>query len=245
MSEHGSVEFHRDSEPLLQQHCQRCHRPGDVAPFPLIAFDHAVQWAADIKGYTADRLMPPWPVTRPLPLKKNLSLKPERIELFGRWADEGCPRGNPTDAPPPLVFADSDSWHDSRPPELVFTMPAAFHFAAQGEDHYRTIVFPFDNEQELYLEKADVIPGNRRAIHHVLAFYDGTGLMLDAQNRLGTPAPRGRGDEDYGPGYESGVGLAFIPDPTKLRRNRDNPGGNFKGWVPGQGLSITLPKPDG
>ena len=31
--EHGSVEFHRDIEPLLQQHCQRCHHPGDVAPW--------------------------------------------------------------------------------------------------------------------------------------------------------------------------------------------------------------------
>jgi hypothetical protein len=233
--EHGSVEFHRDIEPLLQQHCQRCHHPGDVAPFSLMTYDHAVQWAADIKSYTADRLMPPWPVTRGLPLKESLALELEEIELFGRWVDEGCPRGDPTDAPPPLGFADSDAWHDSRPPDLVFTMPAAFHLAAQGEDHYRTIVFPVGNERELYLEKAEFLPGNRRAIHHALAFYDGTGLLLDAQNRLGTPVPRGSGDQDYGPGYESGMGLGFIPDPAKLQRNRDNPGGNFMGWVPGVG----------
>lgn len=233
--EHGSVEFHRDIEPLLQQHCQQCHHPGDVAPFSLRTFDHAVQRAADIKSYTADRLMPPWPNTRGLPLKESLALEPEEIELFGRWVDEGCPRGDPTDAPPPLVFADSDAWHDSRPPDLVFTMPAAFHLAAQGEDHYRTIVFPAGNEQELYLEKAEFLPGNRRAIDHALAFYDGTGLTLDAQSRLGTSVPRGSGDQDYGPGYESGMGFGFIPDPAKLQRNRDNPGGNFMGWVPGVG----------
>jgi peroxiredoxin len=233
--EHGTVEFHRDIEPLLQQHCQRCHHPGDVAPFSLVSFDHALQWAADIKTYTADRLMPPWPVTGGLPLKNDLALKPAEIELIGRWVDEGCPRGNPADAPPPLVFDDPDEWHDSRPPDLVFTVPEAIHLAAQGEDHYRTIVFPMGNEQELYLEKAEFLPGNRRAIHHALAFYDGTGLMIDAQKRLATPRPRGTGDEDYGPGYESGMGLGFIPDPTKVIRNRDNPGGNFMGWVPGVG----------
>lgn len=31
------------------------------------------------------------------------------------------------------------------------------------------------------------------------------------------------------------MGLGFIPDPTKVIRNRDNPGGNFIGWVPGVG----------
>ena len=239
--EHGSVEFHRDIEPLLQQHCQRCHHPGDVAPFSLVSFDHALQWAADIKTYTADRLMPPWSVTGGIPLKNDLALKPEEIELIGRWVDEGCPRGNPADAPPPLVFDDPDQWHDSRPPDLVFTLPEAIHLAAQGDDHNRTIVFHLGNEQELYLEKAEFIPGNRRAVHHAMAFYDGTGLLLDAQKRLGTPRPRGTGDEDYGPGYESGMGLGFIPDPTHITRNQDNPGGNFLGWVPGVGV-LEYPK---
>lgn len=151
---HGSVEFHRDIEPLLQQHCQKCHHPGDVAPFSLVTFDHAVQWAADIKTYTADRLMPPWPVTGGLPLKNDLALKPAEIERIGRWVDEGCPRGDPADAPEPLVFDDPDEWHDSRPPDLVFKLPEAIHLAAQGKDHYRTVVFPMGNAQELYLEKA-------------------------------------------------------------------------------------------
>ena len=35
----------------------------------------------DIKSYTADRLMPPWPVTGGVPLKNDLSLKPETPPL--------------------------------------------------------------------------------------------------------------------------------------------------------------------
>ncbi len=233
--EHGSVEFHRDIEPLLQQHCQRCHHPGDVAPFSLVTFDHAVQWAADIKSFTAERLMPPWPVTGGIPLENDLALKPEEIERIGRWVDEGCPRGDPADAPPPLVFDNQDAWQGARPPDLILTMPSAFHLAAQGEDLYRTVVLPVNNAEELYVERIAFIPGNRRAIHHGMIFYDGTGLLLAAQQRLGNPLPKGDGDEDYGPGYNSGMGLGFVPDPTQAVRNPDNAGGQLMGWVPGVG----------
>jgi peroxiredoxin len=231
----GSVEFHRDIEPLLQQHCQRCHHPGDVAPFSLVTFDHAVQWAADIKSYTADRLMPPWPVTGGIPLENDLALEPEEIERIGRWVDEGCPRGDPTDAPPPLAFVNQGEWQAARPPDLVLKMPGTVHIAAQGDDHYRTIVFPLDNPEELYVERIEFIPGNRRAIHHGMVFYDGTGLVLAAQERLGNPLPNGVGDEDYGPGYNSGMGLGFVPNPTQRVRNPDNAGGQLMGWVPGVG----------
>ncbi len=29
----SEVTFHRDVEPILQKHCQECHRPGEIAPF--------------------------------------------------------------------------------------------------------------------------------------------------------------------------------------------------------------------
>lgn len=240
--EHGSVEFHRDIEPLLQQHCQRCHHPGDVAPFSLVTFENAIQWAGDIKKYTAERLMPPWSVTGGIPLKNNLALTSAEIELIGRWVDEGSPRGNPADAPTPMVFIDQEAWDDPRPPDLVFKIPDTFHIAAKGEEHYRMICFPMNNAEELYLEKAQFIPGNRQSIHHGMVFYDGTGLVLDAQTRLGNAFPKGTDDEDYGPGYNSGMGLGFIPDPTKKYNNSDNPGGQLYGWVPGVG---PLEYPDG
>lgn len=233
--EHGPVEFHRDIEPLLQKHCQRCHHPGEVAPFSLMTFDQAVQWSADIKSYTADRLMPPWSATGGLPLQNDLSLRPDEIDLFARWVDEGCPRGDPADAPPPMTFPDQEDWQGSRPPNLVLTMPGTFHLAAQGEDHYRTIVLPLNNSEELYVERIAFIPGNRKAIHHCLVFYDGTGLPLAAQNRLGNPVPKGSDDEDYGPGYDSGMGLGFVPNPIQPVRNAANAGGQLVGWVPGAG----------
>ena len=52
--------FHRDVEPILQQHCQECHRPGQVAPFSLLDYEQARKRASDIATVTEDRVMPPW-----------------------------------------------------------------------------------------------------------------------------------------------------------------------------------------
>ncbi|HEX7894544.1 MAG TPA: hypothetical protein VF447_10160, partial [Terriglobales bacterium] len=30
--------FYKDVLPILQQHCQVCHRPGEIAPFSLMTF---------------------------------------------------------------------------------------------------------------------------------------------------------------------------------------------------------------
>ena len=30
--------FYKDILPLLQNHCQSCHRPGEVAPMPLLKY---------------------------------------------------------------------------------------------------------------------------------------------------------------------------------------------------------------
>src|SRR5205814_1038019 len=44
----GKVTFYKDVLPVLQNHCQLCHRPGEVGPFSLMTYQHAVTWAEDI-----------------------------------------------------------------------------------------------------------------------------------------------------------------------------------------------------
>ena len=236
----GVVTFHKHVEPLLQKHCQRCHHPDDVAPFSLMNFDEAFSWADDIREFVSSKKMPPWPITGGVPMKNDISLKPEEIATICKWVTEGCPKGDIQDAPKPVTFKSRDLWDDPNPPDLVLKIPATFHLAAKGEDHYRNIVFPLGNSEEKYLRKSQFIPGNKKIVHHSLTFYDGTGLVLDAQKRLGKSKPVGTGDEDYGPGYESGMGLGFIPNPSAVTRNQNNPGGGLGGWVPGAG-AIELP----
>jgi peroxiredoxin len=231
--ETGAVTFHKHVEPLLQRHCQKCHHPEDVAPFSLLTFEDAFNWADDIKDFVSTRRMPPWHVTGGVPLRNDPSLKPEEIATITRWVDEGCPKGDPKDSPKPITFKSRQEWNDPTPPDLVLKLPEAFHLAARGEDHYRTVVFPLGNQEEKYVRRTEFIPGNKKIVHHSMTFYDGTGLVLEAQKRLGKPKPFGTGDEDYGPGYESGMGLGFVPNPEAVKRNKNNPGALLHAWVPG------------
>lgn len=238
----GEVTFYKDVLPLLQKHCQRCHRPGEVAPFQLLTFEDATRWADDIKDYVSSRKMPPWPVRGGLPLKDDFSLNENEIATFSKWVEIGGPKGDIKDAPKPVSFPPTKDWDENNPPDLVLEMPSEFHLAAKGEDHYRMIAFPLNNKTELNIHKVKFIPGNKRIVHHELTFYDGTGMVLDAQKRLQKTKPAGTGDEDYGPGYESGMGLGFEPNPIGLQKNKQNPGGALGVWVPGQGEMAFPPK---
>ena len=53
-------EFHRDVLPILRAKCQGCHRPGEVAPFPLLSYRDARPWAKAIKSAVVTAKMPPW-----------------------------------------------------------------------------------------------------------------------------------------------------------------------------------------
>src|SRR5205085_12032305 len=52
--------FYKDVLPILQNNCQTCHRPGEVAPMSLISYDDSRPWARAIKTKTQAKQMPPW-----------------------------------------------------------------------------------------------------------------------------------------------------------------------------------------
>jgi hypothetical protein len=51
----SSVTFNRDVLPILQQHCQTCHRPGQVAPMSLLTYKDSRPWAKAMKIAVASR----------------------------------------------------------------------------------------------------------------------------------------------------------------------------------------------
>src|SRR5690349_5782338 len=98
------VTFTKDIAPILQRSCQNCHRPGSVAPMPLLTYEDARPYAAAIKRRTGIRskqgTMPPWYIEKGIGIqhyKNDISLSDEEVARIARWADSGAPRGNPAD----------------------------------------------------------------------------------------------------------------------------------------------------
>ena len=54
------VTYCRDVAPIIQKHCQECHRPGQVAPFSLLTYAQARSWSATIRAVVKSERMPPW-----------------------------------------------------------------------------------------------------------------------------------------------------------------------------------------
>jgi len=231
--EDGKVTYYRDVLPILQKNCQECHRIGEVAPFPLVTFKDACDWADLIQENVVSGVMPPWkPSGNSIPLKHDPRMTKQEIETINKWVEGGSARGNEKDSPAEVKFKPTNQWNDDRPPDIILEPSEDFHLGPLGDDHYRTIVMPLNNKEELYIEKTQFVPGNTKIVHHALYFYDGTGVVLDAQKRLGNLNPPANGVGDWGPGYNSGMGLGFIPDSSKITRNKDNPSAGLGGWVP-------------
>lgn len=212
----AKVTFYRDVLPILQNRCQECHRPGEAGPFPLLTYDDAVTWAADIKEYTRTRKMPPWKQSAGMKFLHDRRMPAGEIETLAAWADGGTPAGDPKDAPPAKKFV--TGWALGEP-DLVLTSDDDFHLGARGPDHYRCFVLPTGLTEDRFLVGYEVRPGNAAVVHHVLNYFDtsGTARQLDrAARKLPSTG------EDRGPGYESPMGIGFTPADPSPTANIDN-----------------------
>ncbi len=205
--------FHRDVERILQNNCQDCHRPGQVAPFSLLTFDQASKRGGDLASVTHDRRMPPWPASTEVggPFRDARVLPPAQIATIAAWVEAGCPEGDPADAPPPRTF--KSGWTLGEP-DLILTAPETFTLQADGPDEQRIYVIPTGMTEGRWVVGVEYKPGNAKVVHHIIGGVDTKkrGRVLD--------------QADPKPGYKAFGGFGFLPD------------GFMLGWSPGRNESF-------
>jgi hypothetical protein len=167
----GQVTFAKDVAPILQNHCQECHRPGAIAPMSLLTYEDVRPWARSIKTKVSDRLMPPWYIDRRIGIRKfkeDPSLSDEQIATIVKWVDSGAPLGNPADLPKPREFADLNSWRIGQP-DLIATMPEAFVVKAAAPDDWPTFTLDPKLTEDRYIKAVEVkpAPNSHVVVHHV------------------------------------------------------------------------------
>jgi mono/diheme cytochrome c family protein len=183
----GDVTFTKEVAPILQQRCQECHRPNAIAPMSLLTYEEARPWAKAIKEKVATRIMPPWYVDPHVGINKFKNyggLSEKEIATIVKWVDEGAPKGNPADMPPPVKF-DDDKWKIGTP-ELVVAMPQDLLVGGKGPDMWKNIVVDPGLNEDRYIKAVEVKPTKgRRVIHHIgtsLIYPDGGSATIQAKN---------------------------------------------------------------
>ncbi|MBC7820788.1 MAG: redoxin domain-containing protein [Planctomycetaceae bacterium] len=185
----AEITYSKHVAPILQNRCMNCHRPGQVAPFAMTGYDEVAGWAETIAEVVKDNRMPPWhasPDHGKFANARNLPDDEKRVILD--WVKAGAPEGDRSDLPPPKSY--TDGWQLPREPDLIVQMrDKPYDVPASGTVRYQYFVVDPKLAEDKWVTAAEIQPGERSVVHHVLVFaksdsdmrkFDGEGAFLAA-----------------------------------------------------------------
>jgi hypothetical protein len=160
--------FYRDVLPILQRHCQSCHRAGSIAPMPFETYEQTRPFATAIRQAAEAKSMPPWFADPAVGRFANdPSLSEGEIATLAAWAQANAPAGNKKDAPPPRSWV--ESWSIPKP-DLVLSMPQPVQLPASGDVEYTLEIVPTHFTEDRWVQMAEVLPRLRSNVHHAVVY---------------------------------------------------------------------------
>ncbi len=211
--------FTKDVAPILQKHCQSCHRPGEAAPFSMLTYEDTLPWAPMMKMVVANKIMPPWFADPKYGHFANeRSLSAGEIRTLVAWVNGGSQQGAEKDMPPPVKnFV--EGWGIPTP-DVVFQLPKPFPVPAAGVMDYQYVIIPTGFKEDKWVQALEVRPTDRAVVHHIIAY-----LREPGSNYFKDQKP----------------GVFFIAPPPKADEKTDTsalPSDFLVGYAPGQPAEI-------
>lgn len=209
--------FYRDIVPILEKHCQNCHRPGEIGPMPLLTYQQVRPWAAAIRESVKLRKMPPWFADpKHGEFANNPQLNAAEIALIDEWVKAGTPEGakvrSAVVSHPPSTSAD-----------LVLTAPTEFTIPAKAVIDYQYLIFAGAFKTDKWVRGVAIRPSDRSVVHHAVLY------VRESRSPWLRGVPAGR---FYAPART---------DPDTLRGTRDTKEDILAIYTPGAPATV-LPK---
>jgi len=160
--------FYKEVLPILQTHCQICHRAEGIAPMRFETFEQTRPYAPAIKLATQNRSMPPWFADPRIGhFSNDPSLSPVQIATLAAWTDAGAPAGDLRDAPPPVRW--SESWSIPHP-DLILKMPKGVALPANGDVEYTYEIVPTGFKEDRWITTIEILPSLLANVHHAVVY---------------------------------------------------------------------------
>ncbi len=198
-----ALTFTKDIAPIFYNKCAECHRPGEIAPFSLMTYKDARPWGRAIREKVAEGAMPPWhadPTHGKFSNDRRLS-KEEKENILA-WVDNGLKEGNARDLPPAPKF--TEGWKIGKPD--VVLAAHEFEIPATGTVNYQYFIVPTNFKEDKWIQAAEVRPGNRAVVHHVIVLVAELGGLAKGQGAFARDGISGL------VGYAPGEGEVALPD---------------------------------
>lgn len=185
------VTFAENVAPILRKHCQECHRPGTTAPFSLISYKQVASKGDTIAEVVAERRMPPWyasPAHGQFINQRGLTA--EERDTVVQWVRSGMAKGDETKIPKfdPSAYEDG-LWRIGKPDLVVSTKEETL--PASGDIAYKYAVLPYVFAEDTWVRGVQILPSNRRSVHHCNMAYVNTKEGFKQQNFVTGYVPGG------------------------------------------------------
>lgn len=195
------VLFTRDVAPILFENCAECHRPGDIAPFSVLEYKDVRPWARSIREKVLTREMPPWNADpRYGEFRNDVRLSQKAIDTIVAWVDQGAKEGDPKLLP--LVADSNASWMIGNP-DQVFSMTEDYTINPDAPDGYVYYTIPTKFTRDMWVEAAEIRPGNKTIVHHAIAHVLTPQTIARASE--GNRRPESKREEEPGIFYKEGT----------------------------------------
>jgi len=180
--------YYKDIKPLVEQHCANCHSQGGIAPFTLENYLSALDHKMEIRKALSEKTMPPWqPGAGCTDYQGDFSLDDATIKTFTDWVDTGANAGNEADYKPTATLVPAGLTRIDRSVQL--SVP---YTPVRSPDDYHCFLMDWPEAATSYVTGFRATPGDKRIVHHVIAF-----LAPPAQ----VAAYQALDDAEAGPGY--------------------------------------------
>jgi hypothetical protein len=170
--------YAKDVAPIIFNRCVECHRPGEAAPMAFTNYKETRPWAKAIKTAVLAKRMPVW-LADPAhgQFRNERKLSQSEIDTIVTWADTGAPEGDAKKTPPLPNFV--EGWNIGKP-DQVFDMGTEFDVPAEGVVPYKYFRVPSNFTEDKWVTAAEIRPGHRQQVHHVIVFVQEPGSTAQA-----------------------------------------------------------------
>ena len=178
--------FYRDVLPILQQHCQSCHRPGEIGPLPLMIYEEAQTEARSIAFITASRKMPPWFADRAIGHFANDPSLIATRDLYSRRVVES-ESSSRRSARCSASARRGRTAGTSPQPDAIVKMTKPVELPAKGDIEYTYEIVHTNFTEAKWIQLSEIRPSSRESVHHAVVYIRPPGSKWLEHAPVGVP----------------------------------------------------------